>query len=72
MCFFASLIPATFFVVVGYFVLFTSGKTEGGVRMFGRGLAIWLFVLAAFFPVCGAYITFTGLCPMSHMMTTVP
>jgi hypothetical protein len=28
------------FVTIGYFVLFSSGETEGGVSKFGRILAI--------------------------------
>jgi hypothetical protein len=63
MCFFFSLIPATFCVVLGYFVLFSSTKTQGAVQMFGRILAFWLFIIAVFPPVMGAYVTFAGLCP---------
>jgi hypothetical protein len=39
MCFFFSLIPATICVVLGYFVLFSSTKTQGAVQMFA---ASWL------------------------------
>jgi len=42
MCFFFSFLPATIWVVVGYFILFSSTKTQGGVQMFGRVLAIWV------------------------------
>ena len=68
MCFIFSFIPATWVVVVGYFVLFSSTKTEGGVRKFGKILAIWIFVMALFFPVVGAVVTITGQCPMEEMM----
>jgi hypothetical protein len=68
MCFWFSFIPATFLVVIGYFVLFSSTKTEGGVRNFGKVLAIWIFVIASFFPAMGAYVTFTDQCPMERMM----
>jgi Mn2+/Fe2+ NRAMP family transporter len=68
MCFGFSFIPATFLVVIGYFVLFSSTKTEGGVRKFGKVLAIWIFVIASFFPVMGAYVTITDQCPMERMM----
>jgi hypothetical protein len=68
MCFFFSLIPATFWVVVGYFILFSCRKTEGGVKLFGQILAIWVFVIAALLPVMGAYVTFAGLCPIEAMM----
>ena len=70
MCFFLSLIPATIWVVVGYFILFSSTKTEGSVQLFGRILAIWVFVIAAFFPVIGAYVTLSGLCPIEAMIQT--
>jgi hypothetical protein len=63
MCFFFSLIPATIWVVLGYFVLFSSHKTHGAIQMFGQVLAVWVFVVAAFFPVAGAYVTLAGLCP---------
>jgi hypothetical protein len=71
MCFFLSLIPATIWVVVGYFILFSSTKTEGSVQLFGRILAIWVFVIAAFFPVIGAYVTLSGLCPIEAMIQTM-
>jgi hypothetical protein len=68
MCFLFSLIPATFWVVVGFFVLFTSGKAEGTLGKFGKVLAIWIFVIATFIIICGAYMTLTGLCPMEDMI----
>ncbi len=68
MCFFFSLIPATFWVVVGFFVLFTSNKAEGTIQKFGKILAIWIFIVAAFFVICGAYVTLSGNCPMEKMM----
>ncbi len=71
MCFFLSLIPATVWVVVGYFIFFSSTKTEGSVQLFGRILAIWVFVIAAFFPVIGAYVTLSGLCPIEAMIQTM-
>jgi Mn2+/Fe2+ NRAMP family transporter len=63
MCFIFSLIPATIFVVIGYFVLMSSGKAEEGVRKFGRFLAIWVFIIASFFPICGAYMTLQESAP---------
>jgi hypothetical protein len=68
MCLFFSFLLATVWVVVGYFILFSSTKTQGAVQMFGRVLAIWVFLIAAFFPVMGAYVTFTGLCPIEAMI----
>ena len=67
MLFFCSLIPATFAVVVGYFVLFSSAKGEGGVKLFGQILAIWIFAVAALFPIAGAYATYAGFSPLEMM-----
>ena len=67
MCFFFSFIPATIWVVLGYFILFSSTKTEGAVKTFGHILAVWAFILAALFPLIGAYVTLAGLCPMQSM-----
>jgi hypothetical protein len=68
MCFFFSLIPATIWVILGYFILFSSTKVQGTVQRFGYFLAIWVFIIAAFFPVMGAYVTFSGLCPSIETM----
>jgi len=68
MCFIFSLIPATFWIVIGYFVLFSSTETDGGVRKFGIVLAIWLFLIALFLPIMGAYVTISGLCPIEEMI----
>ncbi len=71
MCFFFSLIPATVWAVVGFFVLYVSTKAEGGLSKFGRALAIWAFVIAALFPLAGAYVTLAGLCPMESILETM-
>lgn len=71
MCFFVSLIPATFWLVVGYFVLFSSMKVDGGIQTLGRVLAIWIFVIAAFMPIAGAYVTLANLCPIEAMMESI-
>jgi len=68
MLFFVGLLPATIFVVVGYFVLFASARAEGGIRAFGRVLAVWILIAAAVPPVAGAYATFTGASPFKEMM----
>lgn len=68
MCFFFSFIPATVWVVIGYFVLFASTKVEGGIRTFGKVLAIWTFIIAALLPLMGFYVTLVGLCPIEAMM----
>ncbi len=71
MCFFFSLIPATFWVTVGYFVLFSSTRTEGTISKFGRILAIWIFIIALFFPICGAYMALSGNCPIDQVMNLI-
>lgn len=71
MCFFFSLMPATICVTIGYFVLFAASKAEGGIKTFGWILAIWLFVIAAFIPIAGAYVTLAGLCPMENILGTL-
>jgi hypothetical protein len=68
MCFFFSLVPATVFTVIGYFVLFSSTKAEGNVRKFGQILAIWIFIIAMFPIIMGAYVTLSGLCPIEAML----
>jgi hypothetical protein len=67
MCFFFSFIPATLWVVIGFFVLFASTKAEGAIQKFGQILAIWIFIIAAFLPAAGAYVTFADLCPIEGM-----
>jgi hypothetical protein len=69
--FWFSLIPATLVVVLGYFVLFSSTKTQGGVKAFGQILAAWVLILAAFFPLAGAYATFTGVPSIGEMMRSM-
>ncbi len=71
MCFFFSLMPATICVTIGYFVLFAASKADGGIKIFGMVLAIWLFVIAAFIPIIGAYVTLAGLCPMEDLLRTL-
>jgi hypothetical protein len=71
MCFFFSLIPATICVTIGYFVLFAASKANDGIKKFGWVLAIWLFVIAAFVPIAGAYVTLAGLCPMADILRTL-
>ncbi len=65
MCFICSLIPATIFLVIGYFVLFSSSNAEGTIQTFGQILGIWNFIVALFFLICGAYMTLSGKCPMN-------
>ncbi len=68
MCLIFSFIPATMFLAVGFLVLAISNKSEGMMRTLGLGLAIWVFIVSAFFPICGAYVTFSGICPMDQML----
>lgn len=68
MCFFISLIPATFWLAIGYAVLFMSSKADGQVQKFGRLLAIWVFVIAALFPIMGLLVTFSDLCPIADFV----
>ncbi len=71
MYFFFSLVPATLAVVLGYFVLFSSTKTQGPVRIFGQILAAWIFILAAVGPIAGAYATYAGLPSMGEWMRSM-
>lgn len=71
MCFIISLIPATFYIVIGYLVLFASSKAEGGIKKFGQILAVWIFILALLFPTAGAIMTLSGNCPMTEMMQQI-
>jgi hypothetical protein len=68
MCFFFSLIPATVWLIIGFFVLLASTKAAGGLKKFGQVLAIWSFIIAALFPLGGAYVALAGHCPMGAMM----
>ena len=68
MCFFMSLIPATILAAIGYVVLYCSGRAEGGIRGFGRVLAIWIFIVALFPLIGGAFVTLTNQCPIAATM----
>ena len=67
MCFFISLLPATFWAIIGYFVLFTSTRAEGPLNALGRFLGVWAFVISVFILLAGAYVSTTGLCSMEMM-----
>lgn len=68
MLFVISLIPATILVVVGYFVLYSATRAEGGVRSFGNYLAIWLLLLAGVTVLGGALSSALGISgPMDRM-----
>ena len=67
MCFLMSFLPATFWGVVRYFILFSSIKAEGGVKTVGRILGVWAFVISVFILLAGAYVSTTGLCSMEML-----
>ncbi len=69
MCFFISFVPATFWFVVGYFVLFSSTRADGWVETLGRVLAIWIFLLSGAIVIAGAYVTLNDLCPVEALLT---
>ena len=68
MCFFFSLVPATFWLVIGYLVLYLSTRFEGATKTFGRGLATWAFIISGLIVLTGAYVAMSGSCPMDAWM----
>ena len=68
MCFFFSFMPATIWVILGYFLLFSATKVEGRVKTFGQVLAIWTFIIACCILLAGTYATISGICPIDMMM----
>ena len=71
MCFLFSLVPATFWLVIGYVVLYISSKSDGSVQKFGRVLAIWVFAIAAIIPIMGLVVSFSDLCLFADLMAKV-
>ena len=67
MCFFMSFLPATFWAVVGYFILFSSTKVEGRIKTLGQFLGIWALVISGFILLGGAYVSTAGLCTMEML-----
>jgi len=61
-------IPATLFLTVGYFVLYSSKKTEGPLTTFGFILSVWLFIVAGMYPVFGAWVSLSGWCPIEKII----
>jgi hypothetical protein len=68
MCFIFSLLPATVYTVIGYFVLYCAKRSEGGFSTFGKVLAVWIFIIAVFFPLLGAYVSMSGGCPIESLL----
>lgn len=66
MSFIVSLFPATLFAIVGYVVLYCAIHSAGRISVFGKALAVWVFILALFFPLSGAYLAISGFSPESH------
>jgi hypothetical protein len=68
MCFFFSFMPATFWLVVGYFVLFSATKAEGWAGTLGRVVATWIFLISGGILMAGAYVTLNEMCPIDALM----
>lgn len=66
MSFIVSLLPATVFAIMGYVVLYCAINSEGRMSIFGKVLAVWVFILALFFPLSGAYMAISGFSPEVH------
>lgn len=71
MCFLFGVMPTTIWAVVGYIVLFSSTKAQGGIRTFGQIPAIWLLIFAAVFPMAGAYAVLAGLWPIDAILDAI-
>ncbi len=67
MCLLFSLIPASVFTTLSYFVWFAAGNAQGSRQQWGNYLAVWLLLVALGFVACGAFVTLAGLCPMGRM-----
>jgi hypothetical protein len=66
-----SLMLATLAVVLAYFILLSSSKTEGAVKRLGQILAVWVFVLSAALPMAGGYATYADLPSIATMMRSM-
>ncbi len=71
MCFFFSFLPATIWLTIGYFLLFSSTKVEGRIKTLGQVLAVWTFVIAGFILFTGAYVTTAGMCPIDTIVQSM-
>lgn len=68
MIFLISLIPTTALVVVGYFLVYTSTRAEGGLKRFGKYLGVWVFFLAGITILGGLLASTFGIqTPMGGM-----
>lgn len=44
---FSIVVQVTALAIVGFFLLFAAGKTQGVVAFIGRALAVWVYFIAA-------------------------
>jgi hypothetical protein len=69
MIFLLSLLPTTAFVVVGYFLVYTSTRAEGALKRFGQYLGVWVFFLAGVTILGGLFASTLGIRgPMGDLM----
>lgn len=66
MYFIFSLLPATVLAILAYVVLYCATRSEGRVSIFGKVLAVWVFLLALLLPLTGAYISIAGFPPLER------
>ncbi len=65
-----TIIPATVFLTVSFFVLFTVTKAESlNLKKFGKLIAVLLWISAGLFLLMGCYILVTGHHPIIDIMT---
>jgi hypothetical protein len=67
MIYLLALLPATALTIAGYFALFLSTRSEGGMRSFGKYLGFWAFTLAGLIILGAIFAAAHGHrhCPMS-------
>ena len=67
-----TVIPATMFLTVSFFVLFAASKTDNaGIMKFGRSVAVLLWISAGLVLLVGLYILITGHHPLIAILTEV-
>src|SRR5579871_855735 len=54
------LLPATGLTIAAYIALYIAGKSEGGMRSFGKILGVWTLLIAAIIAVGGLTSPFFG------------
>lgn len=63
-----AFMPLSVFLTVSYFVLFANSKVEaGGLKTFGKVVAVLLWIAAGLILSTGLYILGTGVHPMGRM-----